>query len=226
MGESLGALIVCGTASAAWPDDVAAPSALVLVSPIPEFDHRVGIVRRQALAIAAMTKPMMKRSLASFAVPHDHGWQMTNSSNHIERIGQTSWAVPAYTVRFYHVLSVMVGRMMSMAREIEQPVLVVRAGHDVFASEAAVRKFKEKLKDAELAIYGDSHHLLFYDVDRDKVVRDIARWVGLPNDRACDARVRGAGLFTWRYTWPRPGPATGSGVSCRCSGCENSPCGC
>ena len=42
-----------------------------------------------------------------------------------------------------HVLSVMVGRMMAMAREVEQPVLVVRAGHDVFASEASVRKHGE-----------------------------------------------------------------------------------
>ena len=180
MGESLGALIVCGTASAAWPGDVAAPSALVLVSPIPEFDHRVGILQRQAMAVAAMTKPTMKRSLASFAAPHENGWQMTNSSNHIERIGHTAWAVPEYTVRFYHVLSVMVGRMMAMAREIEQPVLVIRAGHDVFASEASVRKFTAKLKDAELAVYNNSHHLLFYDVDRDNVVRDITRWVDSP----------------------------------------------
>lgn len=177
LGESLGSLIVCGAVTNV-PAGMQAPAALVLASPIPAFDDRVGLLDRQMLGFGAVTKPTSKIALATWAGLDGKDWQMTADTKHLEQEKVTPWAVNEFTVRFYHVLATMVGRMMPQARQIAQPVFIVRAAHDVFASTESVQAFAKRLPKAELKIYAKSHHLLFYDVDRDQVVADIARWVG------------------------------------------------
>jgi alpha-beta hydrolase superfamily lysophospholipase len=189
LGESLGSLIVCGAVTNP-PDGVQAPAALVLASPIPAFDDRVGLMHRQALGFGAITKPTNRIALATWAGMDGKDWQMTGDTNHLAQVEKTPWAVKEFTVRFYHVLATMVGRMMPQARQIAQPVLIVRAAKDAFASAASVQAFADRLPKAEMKTYEKSHHLLFYDVDRNQVVTDITRWVG---------------TMPWQPTPPRAG---------------------
>ena len=177
LGESLGSLIVCGAVTNT-PDGMQGPAALVLASPIPALDDRVGLVHRQALGLGALTKPTRRIALATWAGMDGKDWQMTDTTNHLEQAEKTPWAVKEFTVRFYHVLATMVGRMMPQANQIAQPVFIVRAAKDTFASTESVQAFAKRLPKAELKIYEKSHHLLFYDVDRNQVVADITRWVG------------------------------------------------
>jgi esterase/lipase len=111
---------------------------------------------------------------------------MTSRSEHLAQLERTPWAVPAYTVRFYHALSVMVGSMMPQAAGIRQPVFIVHAANDVFASEASVRAFVRRLPSGQLKIYPESHHLLFYDKEKDKVVADVVGWVGRQSWKVAD----------------------------------------
>lgn len=176
LGESLGSLISCG-AVVNPPPGLRGPDALVLASPIPAFDERVALWQRQLLGVGSLLRPKRKIPLSDWTGPDARDWQMTANSDHITQLDATPWAVKEYTVRFYHSLALMVSRMMPQATRIPQPVLIVRADKDVFASTANVEAFAKRLPDARLLRYEKSHHLLFYDVERDQVVRDIVRWI-------------------------------------------------
>ena len=176
LGESLGSLIACG-AVVNPPAETRAPDALVLASTIPAFDERVALWQRQLLGFGAIWKPGRKIPLSDWTGPDARDWQMTAEADHLEQLDATPWAVKEFTVRFYHSLSLMVGRMMPQAPRIKQPVLIVRADKDVFASTENVKAFARRLPNARLQRYEKSHHLLFYDAERDQVVADIVRWL-------------------------------------------------
>ena len=174
LGESLGSLIICSTVAHRPPKE--RPGALVLVSPIPGFDERVGLIRRQFVGLSAMADPTLRIPLSDWARQDTQAWQMTGQSNHLDQLTRTPWAVDAFTLRFYHQLAIMIGRMEPQAGGIEQPTLVLHAGHDVFARGDLVKDFVARLPHGEVHCYPDSHHLLFYDRDREQVVRDITHW--------------------------------------------------
>lgn len=174
LGESLGSLIICNTVTSQPPEG--APAALVLVSPVPGFDRRVGLVQRQLLGLAALTRPARRVPLAEWARRDPSKWQVTGQTDHLGQMAQTPWAVDSFTLRFYHQLAIMIGRMKPQARSITQPVLVLNAGKDVFALAPLVEKFTGLLRKGEQRFYPESHHLLFYDHDRERVVRDITSW--------------------------------------------------
>lgn len=176
VGESLGSLIACG-AVIDPPSGTRAPDAMVLASPIPAFDERVALWHRQLLGFGAITNPTRKIPLAQWAGPNGGEWQMTQNTDHLQQLERTPWAVKEFTVRFYHVLSMMVGRMMPQAKRITQPVFIVRATKDVFATNDNVKAFAARLPNGSLRLYEKSHHLLFYDIERDQVVADIVGWV-------------------------------------------------
>lgn len=176
LGESLGSLIACG-AVVNPPAGIRAPDALVLASTIPAFDKRVALWQRQLLGLGTLWKPKRKIPLSDWTAPDARDWQMTEGADHLEQLDVTPWAVNEFTVRFYHSLSLMVSRMMPQATRIKQPVLIVRADKDVFASTENVNAFARRLPNARLQRYEKSHHLLFYDAERDRVVADIVKWI-------------------------------------------------
>jgi alpha-beta hydrolase superfamily lysophospholipase len=176
LGESLGSLISCG-AAVNPPTGLRGPDALVLASPIPAFDERIALWQRQLLGMGSILQPKRKIPLSDWTGPDARNWQMTANSEHIAQLDATPWAVKEYTVRFYHSLALMVSRMMPQATRIAQPVLIVRADKDVFASTGHIEAFARRLPNARLLRYDKSHHLLFYDIQRDQVVADIVRWV-------------------------------------------------
>ncbi|MFM7179902.1 MAG: alpha/beta hydrolase [Verrucomicrobiales bacterium] len=188
LAESLGSLIACGAVSSP-PAGTHAPDALVLASTIPAFDERVAIWQRQLLGFGALWKPERKIPLSDWTGPDAKDWQMTGASDHLQQLDVTPWAVKEFTVRFYHSLSLMVGRMMPQATRIKQPVLIVHAEKDVFASMENVQAFAKRLPNARLQRYEKSHHLLFYDTERDQVVADIVRWIESAPWKSDDAKT-------------------------------------
>ena len=70
--------------------------------------------------------------------------------------------------------------MPDRAGEVEVPVLVLHGGRDVFAATADVRRFPDAFPagtPVEFHYYPESHHLLFYDRDRQQVLRDTEGWL-------------------------------------------------
>jgi alpha-beta hydrolase superfamily lysophospholipase len=192
LGESLGSLIACG-AVVNPPAGMRAPDALVLASTIPAFDERVALWQRQLLGFGTLWKPKRRIPLSDWTGPDAKDWQMTEGADHLTQLELTPWAVKEFTVRFYHSLSLMVGRMMPQAPRIGQPVLIVRADKDVFASTENVKAFAQRLPNARLQRYEKSHHLLFYDAQRHEVVADIVEWLEGSPWKEGDARTAQAG---------------------------------
>ena len=189
LGESLGSLIACG-AVIAPPGSTKGPDAMVLASPIPAFDERVRLWHRQLVGVGALANPTRKIPLAEWAGMDPANWQMAEDSTHLEQLDKTPWAVKEFTVRFYHVVSLMVGRMMPQAKRIEQPVFIVKARQDAFASPEVVQAFADRLPDARLKFYDKSHHLLFYDCERESVAADIVAWIeSMPWEKADQSRA-------------------------------------
>jgi alpha-beta hydrolase superfamily lysophospholipase len=65
------------------------------------------------------------------------------------------------------------------ASEITQPVLMLLAGDDRLVSTAASRALFEKMpnKRNQQIIYPESYHEIFNDLDRDKAVADLKKFL-------------------------------------------------
>jgi len=174
LGESLGSMIV---SHAAVEKGAVLPVGIVLVSPIPGFGGKVAPWQRKSLALAAAFAPRYHVPLTAWAPEGDAAWKTTGSTDHISQLEKTPWAVNTFTLRFYRELGDLVDGMPGVAPKLTPPVLVLHSGHDPLADADAVDAFAALIPQSEVKHYKDSRHLLFYDKDREKVVRDIADWV-------------------------------------------------
>ncbi len=65
------------------------------------------------------------------------------------------------------------------ATEIQQPVLMQLAGDDKITSVDASRELFERLPNKKnvLELYPDSYHEIYNDLDRDKVIADLKKFI-------------------------------------------------
>jgi alpha-beta hydrolase superfamily lysophospholipase len=65
------------------------------------------------------------------------------------------------------------------AAEIQQPVLMQLAGDDKITSSDASRELFEKFpnKKSQLELYPDSYHEVYNDLDRDKAIADLKKFI-------------------------------------------------
>jgi acylglycerol lipase len=176
-GESMGALIathaICSAPAGKPPCD-----GLVLSSPIVRFKDDVEPWKIELIKAAAATLPLARVPLESLAGGQDV--QMTQESSHNEQSKTNSYNIEKHTLRLLGTLTKLIDGMNGCAAKLEVPVLVLHGGKDYFNSDSDVRGFVARIPTGVSSTYRDypdAYHLLMYDEKRDKIFRDVEKWL-------------------------------------------------
>ncbi len=176
-GESMGALIaahaVCAAPAGKPPCD-----ALVLSSPIVRFKDDVEPWKIALVRAAATALPLARVSLDALAGPQDV--QMTQGSSHGDQAKTNSYNIERHTLRLLGTLGNLIGGMNDCAAQLEVPVLVLHGGQDYFNNDSDIRGFIARVPSGVSKThrhYPGAYHLLMYDAQRDRIFRDIEKWL-------------------------------------------------
>ncbi|HSP43653.1 MAG TPA: alpha/beta fold hydrolase [Luteolibacter sp.] len=176
-GESMGALI----AAHAWreaPDGAPPCDALVFSSPIVRFRDDIPTWTPALVQVAATALPLARVSLNTLSGGQDV--QMTQTTVHGEQAKKNPYHVEQHTLRLIGALTGLVAGMNDCATTIDVPVLVLHGGRDFFNTDSDVRGFVARVPETTSVVYRDypdAYHLLMYDERRDRIFRDIERWL-------------------------------------------------
>jgi alpha-beta hydrolase superfamily lysophospholipase len=177
-GESMGALIAV-QAYARSPDPAKPPcDALVLSSPITKIRDDFPQWKKIAVRVVAAGLPKARVSLETLT--GGQPLQMTHDTVHAEQSETNSWHIERHTLRLLVSLGDLVDDMQVIAPRIRVPTLVMHAGHDFASRPEDVREFFARLPANPVnrrLYFPDSHHLLMYDRDRERVISGAAGWI-------------------------------------------------
>ena len=176
-GESMGALI----AAHAWreaPDGLPPCDGLVLSSPIVRFRDDIPAWTPGLVQIAATALPLARVSLDTLSGGQDV--QMTQSSTHLQQAKKNPYHIEQHTLRLIGTLSRLIVGMNDCAATIDVPLLVLHGGQDYFNNDSDLRGFVARVPENTPVLYRnypDAYHLLMYDEQRERIFRDIERWL-------------------------------------------------
>ncbi len=175
-GESMGSLIALHAAASA-PGGTMPCDALILSSPIARIDGDFPAWRRTALGLGAFLFPRARISLESLS-GHDEV-RVIRDVVHQDQVQTNPYHLSEFTLRLLHALGGMIEKMPDQAGRVDFPVLLLHGGHDIFSDPSDVVSFQDRFGSAPVqrAFYPESYHLLFFDHQRERVLRDITRWL-------------------------------------------------
>lgn len=176
-GESLGSLIIMHGLPHLSTDNQKAVKGLMFGSPVVGMVQKLPPVQNFFVHAAIKVLPCVKVSLLKLAGGQDVA--VADGNDHFEQMLQTPHFVEKFSLRLLGTVEKMIEGSAAVATPIKNPILVLYAGKDVFAAPKQVEAFYEKLgtKDKTKQLFEDSHHLLFYDKQREDVFKLIGDWV-------------------------------------------------
>ncbi len=178
-GESMGALIATHALNSA-PQGKPPCDGLVLSSPIVRFKDDIEPWKPALVQAAAATLPLARVPIDTLAGGQDV--QMTSETNHTEQAKTNSYNIEKHTLRLLGTLAKLIEGMNGCAEKLEVPTLVLHGGQDFFNNDSDLRGFFARIPSnipSTYHDYPDAHHLLMYDDDREKVFRDVGKWLNL-----------------------------------------------
>lgn len=175
-GESLGSLIALHTAA---KDYRHTPDALILASPVAGLRQHLSDVERWLLLGASRALPTMRLKLGDLAGVNESKMRVTSTSTHGEQMKKTPHHVESFTLRTLREIDSLLHENTRAAHRIDVPVLIVASPHDIVSSPDQVQQLFEELHtdDKLMHWYSKSYHLLLHDVQREKVLDDVTRWI-------------------------------------------------
>jgi acylglycerol lipase len=178
-GESMGALIATHALVSA-PAGRPPCDGLVLSSPIVRFKDDIEPWKIALVQAAAATLPLARVPIDTIAKGQEV--QMTSESTHSDQAKTNSYNIEKHTLRLLGTLAKLIDGMNGCAERLEIPTLVLHGGQDFFNDDSDMRGFFARIPSDVPSTYRNhpnAHHLLMYDDDREKVFRDVAKWLNL-----------------------------------------------
>lgn len=176
-GESMGALIATHALDSA-PAGNPPCDALILSSPIVRFRDDIEIWKIALVQVAATTVPLARVPLDALTGPQDI--QVTQTTHHKEQSQTNSYNIEKHTLRLLGTLARLIDGMNNCAKKIEVPILVLHGENDYLNTDSDVRGFIARLPESTDSTYHNykgAYHLLMYDEKKEKVFRDVGRWL-------------------------------------------------
>jgi alpha-beta hydrolase superfamily lysophospholipase len=176
-GESMGALIAAHSLSR-MPPGAEPIDGLILSSPIVRFRDDMPAWKRQLIQVAAATFPNARVSLDALSGGQDV--QMTQATTHAAQAETNDYHIEQHTLRLLGTLGRHIDGMNDCAATFRMPVLVLHGDQDYFNDDSDVRGFVARIPEKTSATYRNypgSYHLLMYDAKKERIFRDVTRWV-------------------------------------------------
>lgn len=179
-GESMGALIATHAVTSA-PAGSPPCDALVLSSPIVRFKDDIEPWKIALIQAAATTLPLARVPIDAIAGEQDV--QMTQKSkSHLDQAKTNSYNIEKHTLRLLSTLAKLIDGMNACAEKLEVPVLILHGEEDFFNNHSDMLGFIARIPEevpTTYHSYPEAYHLLMYDKKRDKIFRDVGKWVDL-----------------------------------------------
>ena len=175
-GESLGSLIALHTAA---KDYRHTPDALILASPVAGLRQKLSDIERWLLLGASHALPTMRLKLGDLAGVDESKMRVTSTSTHGDQMQKTPHHVGSFTLRTLREIDGLLQENARAAHRVDVPVLIVASPHDIVSTPDQVQQLFEELgtEDKLMHWYSRSYHLLLHDVQREKVLDDVTRWI-------------------------------------------------
>ena len=176
-GESLGSLIIMHSFSHLDDSFSSNIKGVIYASPLIALPGELPPVKNFIVRVAMFLFPKMKISIKSLASSQNA--QVTSETDHWEQMAKTPHFVPKYTLRTLGSIENLVYSSKEVAPRIKKPTLILYPGKDVFTRPDQVDKFFKnlKFKDKKKYLFKDSHHLLAFDKEKEKLFKIVERWI-------------------------------------------------
>lgn len=169
LGESMGSLIVLHAAA----QREAIPAGIILSSPVIAIEA-IPRSQRILLRMAARLLPRYRLSLAALA---GGDIQATTHSQHFAQSQKNEYNIERYTLRFLSALANLAEEMPAKARETHSRALILHGSKDFLSSQREIEAFSENFSDPpELREFSLSHHLIFFDKQRNEAISSLLQW--------------------------------------------------
>jgi len=182
-GESMGALIATHALNSA-PADTPPCDALVLSSPIVRFKDDIELWKIALIQVAATTAPLARVPIDSLTGQQDV--QVTQTTLHGEQSKTNSYNIEKHTLRLLGTLARLIDGMNTCAANLSVPTLILHGEHDFLNTDSDVRGFAARTPESTPTTYHNykgAYHLLMYDEKKEKIFRDVAKWLNQQRSR-------------------------------------------
>lgn len=176
-GESMGSLLALQIAiRPPWNRSLA---GLLLFSPV------VGLARenppwlRSLIRFGAALAPGLRIRPGWFVHGSASLPQLTRIPERQQELATAPHRLGPLTVRFLSNIAELIEAAPPAAAQLDLPVAIFSAGHDVFVTAEQTRVFFERIRGAEKTHfpYPESYHQLMFDLDAAQVIDDAAGWI-------------------------------------------------
>ncbi|MGJ3244153.1 MAG: alpha/beta fold hydrolase [Opitutales bacterium] len=182
IGESLGSVITAHTLVHTPPD--ALPAAAVLAVPVTALENPLSWWQEalfRTMNVLAPWKRIDLEALGEDAAPADdpEARRLTRDAAYQAWNEQRPDKVDTFTLRLLFTMGKLIEAMPAFAPDLPVPTLVLSAGHDIFIRLDQVTPFVEAAPEDRVThqVYPDSYHLLFHDLEKERVVADVRAWM-------------------------------------------------
>jgi alpha-beta hydrolase superfamily lysophospholipase len=176
-GESMGGLIATHALDSA-PVGKPPCDALILSSPIVRFKDDIEVWKIALIQVAATAVPLARVPVDALTGQQDI--QVTQTTRHNQQSRTNSYNIEKHTLRLLGTLAKLIDGMNTCAQNIKVPILVLHGEHDFLNTDSDVRGFIARLPestDSTYRNYPGAYHLLMYDEKKEKIFRDVGKWV-------------------------------------------------
>ncbi|OAI41892.1 hypothetical protein AYO41_05110 [Verrucomicrobia bacterium SCGC AG-212-E04] len=175
-GESMGAMLCLYAVAAPGRPAV---DGLILASPVIDFERSINWWQTALLRTGLILTPQHRLDFAELGKSQAPEAHITRDRAYEASLETAPHALSKYSLRFIDTLFRHIRGSRDAARAVTVPTLVLYAGHDVFIKPPQVERIVATMpaRDKTLRFFPTSYHLLLHDYDRDKVLREIDRWL-------------------------------------------------
>lgn len=176
-GESMGALLALQIACREpWRDRLA---GLMLFSPVVALAQENPPWLKTLLRLVSKLAPGLRLRPGWFVHGSAAMPQLTRVPERQQYLATAPHRLGPLSLGFLASMADLIEAAPQLASQLEMPVAVFSAGHDVFVTPGQTRDFFARIPcgDRTHFAYDESYHQLLFDLDAERVVADAAEWI-------------------------------------------------
>ena len=179
--ESLGALITGNLLIEKKPQNI---KGVIFASPVIKLEGEIPWWQNLIFRTMLLIKPDQKISFSDLSKndkvkPDKEKQRVTRNDQYQESLSKMPHYIDSFTLRFLKNVGAMIENINNHADKINQNLLIVYAGKDIFTKPQYIDNFFQKIgsDNKEKILFPQSYHLLLHDSDKDEVLKNIEVWL-------------------------------------------------
>lgn len=174
MGESMGGAVVMTAMTSPTPPPA---DAIVLFAPAVWGRQTMPWYQRAALAVASYTVPWLKLTGEGLRI------RASDNDEMLRALGRDPLFIKKTRVDALHGITGLMDSALASASRLNTPALILYGEKDEIIPREPTFLMLDRLSrkgagNQRIALYKDGYHMLFRDLQRETVWRDVISWIG------------------------------------------------